>query len=86
MLGGIPVPATFIHDISELLKEEATSILLYSRYPFPNRAKRQHDEFQAAAWNYLIKIRKRPLVDKTPATVSRSSVSRLLIGWWLTPV
>lgn len=55
MSGGIPVPATFIHDISELLKEEATSILLYCRYPFPNRAKRQHDEFQAAAWNYLIK-------------------------------
>lgn len=55
MEDGIPLPATFIHDMSELLKEEATSISLYSGYPFPNRAERQLDEFQAAAWNYLIK-------------------------------
>lgn len=54
MKDGIPLPATFIHDMSELLKEEETSIALYSGYPFPNRSERQLDEFQAAAWTYLV--------------------------------
>lgn len=50
---GIPLPATFIHDLSELLKQEATSISLYSAYPFPNRSERNLDAFQGEAWAYL---------------------------------
>ncbi|MDA0231692.1 MAG: methyl-accepting chemotaxis protein [Proteobacteria bacterium] len=49
----IPLPATFIHDISELLSEEDTRIALYSAYPFPLRKERQLDEFQREAWTQL---------------------------------
>jgi hypothetical protein len=51
--GSIPLPATLIHDLSALLKEEDTSINLYSQYPFPVRSSRTLDEFQVAAWEFL---------------------------------
>jgi methyl-accepting chemotaxis protein len=50
----IPLPATLIHDMSNLLKNRETSISLYSAYPFPNRADRQLDDFQQQAWAYLV--------------------------------
>ncbi len=37
--GKIPLPATMIHDLSELLEKNSTKIKLYSAYPFPNRKK-----------------------------------------------
>ncbi len=49
----VPLPATFVHDVSNLLKERDTKISLYSAYPFPGRATRKLDEFQAEAWAYL---------------------------------
>ncbi len=55
----IPLPATFIHDLSALLKESATKLTLYSKYPFPNRAERELSPFQSAAWETLIKQPKR---------------------------
>lgn len=51
---GVPLPATFIHDVSKLLAEEDTSVSLYSPYPFPNRADRKLDGFQQAAWDHLV--------------------------------
>ena len=51
--GSIPLPATFIHDMSELLSEEDTSIALYSAYPFPLRKERRLDDFQRQAWERL---------------------------------
>ena len=52
--GSIPLPATFIHDVSELLSDADTSMNLYSQYPFPVRAKRKLDTFQQEAWDYLV--------------------------------
>ena len=49
----IPLPATLIHDLSDLLSENDTSVGLYSKYPFPNRKDRQLDDFQRQAWDYL---------------------------------
>jgi len=49
----IPLPATFIHDVSALLAKNDTSINLYSKYPFPNRSSRTLDDFQKEAWAYL---------------------------------
>ncbi len=49
----IPLPATFIHDLSRLLRERDTTINLYSAYPFPNRTDRRLDDFQQQAWEYL---------------------------------
>jgi methyl-accepting chemotaxis protein len=49
----IPLPATLIHDISEVLKSRDTRIQLYSTLPFPIRAERKLDEFQQRAWSFL---------------------------------
>ena len=50
----IPLPATFIHDLSALLRDEDTSINLYSSFPFPLRSERQLDPFQRQAWDALV--------------------------------
>ena len=50
---GVPLPATFIHDVSALLTDADTSVNLYSPYPFPNRTGRILDPFQEQAWAYL---------------------------------
>ncbi len=49
----IPLPATMIHDMSELTSENGTSIKLYSDFPFPNRVSRQLDQFESDAWNII---------------------------------
>ena len=51
--GEIPLPATLIHDLSELLAEAGTTLKLYSPYPFPNRAERKLDGFGEQAWETL---------------------------------
>lgn len=52
---GIPLPATMIHDLSKLMAKQATTMTLYSAYPFPNRKTRKLDSFQTGAWKYLNK-------------------------------
>lgn len=45
----IPLPATMIHDLSEILIKDKFSgfeVKLYSEFPFPNRSKRTLDAFQ----------------------------------------
>jgi methyl-accepting chemotaxis protein len=49
----IPLPATVIHDMSELLEQEDTRVQLFSAFPFPNRNERQLDSFQEEAWKAL---------------------------------
>jgi methyl-accepting chemotaxis protein len=49
----IPLPATVIHDMSELLEQEDTRVQLFSAFPFPNRNERQLDSFQKEAWEAL---------------------------------
>lgn len=49
----IPLPATMIHDLSELFSGNGTQLRLYSPYPFPNRAQRQLDDFELSAWEHL---------------------------------
>ncbi|WP_020592305.1 c-type heme family protein [Kiloniella laminariae] len=50
---GVPLPATFIHDVSALLSKEKISMNLYSGFPFPNRSDRKLDDFQKEAWAFL---------------------------------
>ena len=48
MKNAIPLPATLIHDMSELLGKKSgdnVKLKLYSEYPFPNRKGRKLDEF-----------------------------------------
>src|SRR5262245_46726960 len=49
----IPLPATFLHDLSGALKSNDSTISLYSQYPFPDRKDRKLDAFQQEAWSYL---------------------------------
>lgn len=46
----IPLPATFVKDISDLLANKDLSLSLISPYPWPHRADRVMDDFQTAAW------------------------------------
>jgi methyl-accepting chemotaxis protein len=50
----IPLPATMMHDLSDLLAGKATTVNLYSKYPFPNRKERRLDGFQQQAWDFLV--------------------------------
>jgi len=50
----IPLPATFIHEISEAFsKDDIITLKLYSPYPFPNRTNRKLDNFAKEAWATL---------------------------------
>ena len=49
----IPLPATFVHDLSSLFAKQGLSLSLYSAFPFPGRADRQMDDFMQEAWAYL---------------------------------
>jgi len=52
----IPLPATFIHDLSEEFSDKGIMTLkLYSPFPFPNRGNRSLDEFGTQAWQALNK-------------------------------
>ncbi len=49
----IPLPATLVHDVSNLVAQEQVSFSLYSPYPFENRADRPTDNFMEQAWETL---------------------------------
>lgn len=49
----IPLPATMIHELSDLSKSSGLQIKLYSDFPFPERAERILDTFQQQAWQQL---------------------------------
>ncbi|MHA1164064.1 MAG: methyl-accepting chemotaxis protein [Alphaproteobacteria bacterium] len=50
---GVPLPATFIHDVSKLLAKKDMNVNLYSGFPWPNRKDRKLDDFQKEAWAFL---------------------------------
>jgi len=64
---GVPLPATLIHDLSELLTEKGTMLKLYSPFPFPNRQARKLDEFGTAAWETLQANPDQPFVESYEA-------------------
>lgn len=47
----VPLPATFVKDVSDLLSRRDTRLALVSPYPWPHRADRVMDAFQLAAWD-----------------------------------
>lgn len=52
-INSIPLPATMIHELSELSQSNSLKMRLYSPYPFPERASRKLDAFQKKAWKQL---------------------------------
>ncbi len=58
MGNAIPLPATVIHDMSELLSkkgDDAVKLRLYSPYPFPNRSDRVLDQYAQDALAFFEK-------------------------------
>ncbi|WP_426168898.1 response regulator [Pseudoduganella sp. R-34] len=51
----IPLPATMIHELSDLMQGGGTVVKLYSPFPFPQRRERASDQFARDAWTYLQK-------------------------------
>jgi methyl-accepting chemotaxis protein len=50
----IPLPATFVHDLSAALRDKDTTVSLFSPFPFPDRRDRKLDEFERNAWEFLM--------------------------------
>lgn len=53
--GVIPVPATFLHDVSYEMSSSNIQFSLYSPFPFANRSDRKLDSFNQKAWAFLTK-------------------------------
>ena len=53
----IPLPATMIHELSDILKNKDSHIKLniYSKYPFPNRNNKKLDTFEKESLDFLEK-------------------------------
>ncbi|MGM0520175.1 MAG: ATP-binding protein [Campylobacterota bacterium] len=50
----IPLPATLVHDLSNILTEENMEIKMYSNYPFPNRKDRVLSKHEKQSLSWLI--------------------------------
>jgi len=75
----IPLPATFIHEISEeFTKKGIMTLKLYSPYPFPNRSTRQLDDFGQQAWNALNKNAKQSF--SQVETINNKQVVRVALA------
>lgn len=60
--GSIPLPASVIHDMSELIQDSNIRLKFYSPYPFENRQGRALDTFGQDAWKALTKTPRTPFV------------------------
>ncbi len=74
----IPLPATFIHDLSENFTDGGVKIQLYSNFPFPNRQSRQLDSFAQQAWKNLSQNPKQTI--SRQAVVNNLNVVRVAIA------
>lgn len=52
-VGVVPVPATFLHDVSYEMSSDNIQFSFSSPFPFANRANRQLDDFDRKAWQFL---------------------------------
>ncbi|OEJ69328.1 ATP-binding protein [Magnetovibrio blakemorei] len=61
----IPLPASLIFDMGELLKDSQVQLKFYSPFPFENRKDRQLDAYGQAAWLALTQNPNTPYVQHT---------------------
>ncbi len=50
----VPLPATLLHNMSELIAQDAMTIKMYSKYPFPNRNNRVLEDYEQASLSWLL--------------------------------
>lgn len=74
----IPLPASLIHDMGELLKDSRVQLKFYSPFPFENRKDRQLDAYGQAAWRALTANPETPYVQYTK--VNGHEVVRLAVA------
>jgi PAS domain S-box-containing protein len=51
----IPLPATLLHNLSEILPQNGIKIQMFSNYPFPNRANRVLNDYQKKSLQWIEK-------------------------------
>lgn len=81
MSDAIPLPATLIHDMSELLEkkgEDNIKLKLYSDFPFPNRKDRKLDGFGQEALAFFKSTPDAPFVKKE--TLGGQEVVRVAVA------
>lgn len=79
--GVIPLPATMIHDLSEIYKKSGLTLKLYSDFPFSNRQARTLDAFQKDAWTSLVKSPNQVLVKQEKRkgrTIVRTAIADIM--------
>ncbi len=75
----VPLPATSLHDLSELFTEDSKGeIKMYSAYPFPNRSHRVLDSFEKHSLAFLNKNPNKTYVKKD--TIDDKPVLRVAIA------
>ena len=75
----IPSPATFIIELSRVLRREGIQMKLYSPFPFNNRFGRVLDDFGRRAWDQLEKNSDAVVTEQTEINGGRGT-SRLRTG------
>jgi len=51
----LPLPATLLHEMSEIIPRDGISMKMYSKHPFPNRASRVLNKYEDDSIDYLSK-------------------------------
>jgi len=77
----VPIPATFMLDMSGRLKDRGVSLSFYSPYPFPERAGRATDAFQREAWTAVSASPDTPFIRRETLAARRSCASRSATAW-----
>jgi len=79
----IPLPATMIHDLSELMMGQGMQLKIYSAFPFPNRQGKQLDAFQQQSWQTLNKSPIDPFIkteEKNNRQIVRVAIADTMIA------
>src|SRR5258706_8001419 len=75
---GVPIPATFMLDMSGRLQDRGVSLGFYSPYPFPSRAGRKTDVFEREAWDAVSASPDTPFIRRE--TLRGQEVVRVALG------
>jgi methyl-accepting chemotaxis protein len=75
---GVPIPATFMLDMSNRLQNQGVSLKFYSPYPFLDRPPRPDDPFQKEAWAFFQTKPDEPFVRRV--VIDGKEVVRVAVG------
>jgi len=79
----IPLPATMIHELSDLMQGNGMQLKIYSAFPFPNRQNQQLDGFQQQSWQTLNKTPNEPYIkteEQNKRQIVRVSIADTMVA------